>query len=327
MAIPRLVLTQEEKNLSIEGKFLIDTQGNIADWRDSKGNWVKRAIFERKYADFILSSLAQYWRPAFCQFNHFFYEDFLRRKMNPKNHERYYEKINISLKKSLAYFKEELLENHDPLYFAYRRLLKSSSVSWELLQSILKLLLDRIDFNIALVDQFYFELTGTKYGWENVYFILPYHTISANESEILYEEAQPSCLFGPDANPSLRGRIQSHVMPEEKSIYVKTMRERGFNVIAGPSGTMGRIQLLLKIFRHCGCLTDNQSRWITLAIASDFVQRGHHTFIETMQACQADPLNERRSCFGLFLFPKHLLVSNLWSCYQKFFKHFLSSYR
>lgn len=181
----------------------------------------------------------------------------------------------------------------------------------------------------------------------------------------LYKQAQPENIFGKKAHPNLRGRLMrdaheitdkdgrvgysnfdgytdvaapnrkfAHfsaakfykLMTESESKYVKEMHARGFNVNAGPSGSMSRMQFLFRIYMLEKLLNAKEVRRITLAIAADFVHRGHHTFIEAMQACQENPLDNRESCFGLFETPPHLLTSDPRVVYEKyFFTDFISS--
>ena len=354
MATPRLQI--EDKELCVADQFLVDAAGTIWDWRDLKGNWVHRAILERKYARFILTHHVAYWRPAFDRFNQLFYQDFVQRKQYPTQHILYFEKVRISLFQALHCFAEELYENHHPFYTVYYQLKYNPHVSLEWLDTVLQQFLNCKNSSLALINQFYGKFTFTPYGWEHIKHLMP--AISDREGAVLYEEAQPVKLFGPHADPNLRGRIKcdaseitdrrgrigylfydgytmikaphrkyAHfsassfykLIPETESVYVREMHNRGFNVNAGPSGTMGRMQLLLKIFRCHDCLSEDETRQITLAIAADFVRRGHHTWIEAMQACQANPLQNHKSCFDLFLLPEHLLVRNPRLVYETFF--------
>lgn len=355
--------TIELLKLDSSQQFLIDSTEQVWDWRDTRGNWVNRALLDVAYARFLLNRCPDYWRPAFRKFNCLFYADFLHKKKYAKQHHFYFQKLQEKLLSSLSSFEEILFAEKDPLFDLLLKLKSNSIINHELMNTILKQLLATEKFKIAYIMQFYSEFTMTEYGFEHTKFFLPIITptkdkLSEEKIAELYKHAQPENIFGKKANPNLRGRIirdekeitdekghvgfaacdgYSHVavphrkhthfsaakfyklMTETESKYVKEMHARGFNVNAGPSGSMSRMQFLFRIFMLEKQITAKEVRRITLAIAADFVHRGHHTFIEAMQACQENPLTDSTSCFGLFETPPHLLTNDPRIVYEKFF--------
>jgi hypothetical protein len=359
--------TSSVQSVKADGQYLIDEKDQIWDWRDPKGNWTNRAQLEAAYANFILTQCGDYWRPAFLKFNKLMLEDFNKKtesKEMTSESKVFLEKVVTSLRRTLDSFEESLGTTRLAALYAQLKSGSTDQFDIKLIDEILNELLLNAQFRIDLVDQFYFELTLTASGVEHAKPILPLthdakSSVSDKDLAAFYEQSQPAGLYGPKADPALRGRVVKDkdelakssagrpgfttadnysvieaptrhyrhfsasvfykIMPEDKSSYVKNMHDRGFNVNAGPSGTMGRIQLLLKLFMTFNCLTADEARQITLAVSADFVRRGQHTFVECMQSCQAKPLENTESCFGLFKTPTDMLVTDPRAVYEQYF--------
>ena len=292
-------------------------QYTVIDVPNADGNLRKHCLYQSRLAKLICEKGRDYWGAAYQKINYIFLMDFDIKSATPTQYERYFKKIESSLRKI--------------------NLFPNPSNHIAALKNTLHQLFDK-NFDLANVSQFYYDLWLETYGAEpltiftfsvdelkeKVPAAINVHAVSQaclllsicqdiahnfDAFKLAYFIAQPYVFCGP---PQLRGRISRNgstqattsgilrdddlnatelttvphfaakaaFQPQWEHPIAQKLQELGAPIIGGPSGTLGRNVLMLAPLLENHLLTQEDLMQYIMGFWADLVNRGHHSFEE-----------------------------------------------